>query len=205
MFITSDDITFGFDEWRRLRVSAPAEYRALAAWLYSDVQANLAAVDGFTEVLRNAERDGLVVNGNGCSVMFDGGRVMLSSRYGRWAPLSVPPELFWLVLKGLRDFLGGIQGDPGLVREDYPEVTRLAVLEEIGPGRRPVVVDHTYFPQDWPEEVASEAGTRAWQSDNALYDEETGCWSGFWRGLEIAGYYDPGSGTVLVYFPVLAP
>ncbi len=87
---------------------------------------------------------------------------------------------------------------------DYPAVSRQATLRET-PAGPAALVDHTYFPREWSEQDVRAAGEGAWNSPEALYDEQTGAWSGLWHGLELAGYFDPAAGTVQTYFPVLAP
>jgi hypothetical protein len=72
-------------------------------------------------------------------------------------------------------------------------------------GRPPILVDHTFFPPDWSPEAVRAAAEGAWQGEDACFDVRTGAWSGLWRGLELAGYFDPDTGSVLTYFPVLAP
>lgn len=206
MFTTSDDITFGFDEWHRLRIGMLASYRPLAAWLHTDVQSNLAAVDTYIELLRRAQQDGITVNGNGCYVTFERDHITVASRYGRWTPLAVPEGLFWQVLNGLRGFLAGIQGAPGLARPgDRHDVTRTATLRHPANGGPPQLVDHTHFPKEWTKDMIREAGKAAWQSEQARYDMETGAWSGLWQGMELAGYYDPDQRKIQTYFPIMAP
>jgi hypothetical protein len=206
VFTTADEITFGFDEWRRLTITMLPAYRPLAAWLHTDVQPNLAALDTFVGVLGQADRDGMVVNGNGCAVAFPAEHIMLTSLYDHWSPLSVPRALFWPALTGLRAFVAEVRGARGLARPlDYPLVSR-DVYRHVPPeGGPPVLVDHTYFPRHWSPELVREAGEGAWRSQEAWYDSETGAWSGLWRGLEVAGYFDPATGSPQTYFPVLAP
>jgi hypothetical protein len=206
MFIDDDGITFGFDQWRRLRMTMLPGYRPLAAWLYTDVQPNLFAFDSFLDLLVQAERNAGTVQGNGCWVEFRPADVVLVSLYDRWSPLAVPRELFWPVLAGLHDFLSRTAKAPDLARPpDYPVISRQANWRQPPDHGRPVLVDHTYFPREWSEQDVREAGEGAWRSAEALYDEHTGAWSGLWRGVELAGYYDPDTGRVQTYFPVLAP
>jgi hypothetical protein len=206
MFLDDDAITFGFDQWRRLRMSMLPGYRPLAAWLHTDVQPNLAALDRFVGLLGQAERNAGAIHGNGCLVEFRPGTVVLTSLYGRWAPLAVPRALFWQVLAGLHDFLATTANAPDLARlPGYPEVSRQVTERRPPDGGRPALVDHTYFPPGWSEQDVRAAGEGAWRSAEALYDEHTGVWSGMWRGMEVSGYYAPDTGEVQVYFPVLAP
>ncbi|AHH99142.1 hypothetical protein [Kutzneria albida] len=206
MFTTGDEITFSHDQWRRLRITMLPAYRPLAAWLHTDVQPNLAALDQFAEVLGQAATNRETVNGNGCWIEFRPNDVVIGSLYDRWEPLPVPTGLFWPVLSGLRGFLLGAAAEPGLTRPDgYPAVSRMTTRRPPPTGGRPVLVDRTYFPPEWSEQQVQQAAAGAWGSAEALYDEHTGTWSGLWCGGELAGYYDPATGTVQSYFPVLAP
>ncbi|GAA0616538.1 hypothetical protein GCM10010174_38130 [Kutzneria viridogrisea] len=206
MFDTGEEISFGYDQWHRLRITMVPDYRPLAAWLHTDVQPNLAALDQFSRVLRQAASNRETVNGNGCWIDFQPAGVLIGSLYDRWQPLPVPEALFWPVLSGLRAFLLNSAADPALARPDgYPAVGRMTTHRTPPTGGRPALVDRTHFPPDWSAQEVQEAATGAWHSAEARYDEQTGAWSGLWRDLELAGYYDPATGAVHTYFPVLAP
>lgn len=206
MFDTGDSVVFTFDECRRLRITVPEHYRPLAAWLHTDAQPNLPALDELVAVLQRCRAQEQTWLGNGCSIDFVNGSVLLESLYGRWPRAVVPESVFWPVIAGLRAFLADTAAEPGLARPaGYPAVTRRS-WEALAPGTRPpFVIDHTFFPGDWPLERVRAAGGGAWASPECLRDPETGTWSGMWEGLELAGYYDPASGEALTYFPVVSP
>jgi hypothetical protein len=206
MFGIGDSIEFTFDAHRRLRVSAPADHLPLAAWLTTDAQPHLYGLDHLVGLLQHCQREGRTLMGNGCSVDLVNNLVLVESLYGRWPRAVIPDSLFWPVLEGLHRFLVGAAQEPILARPtDYPEAFR-ATTEYQDPGApRPVVVDHTYFPLDWTVEEVVAAGEGAWQSPETVCDPHTGTWSGMWRNLELAGYYDPGTGEALTYFPVISP
>jgi hypothetical protein len=211
MFSTGEEIAFGFDEWRRLRITVLPDYRPLAAWLHTDVQPNLAVVDGLGRLLGQAEQSVVTVHGNGCRVRFRPADVVIDSQFGRWPPLAVPRSLFWPVLSGLRSFLADFLADAeSAANPAEPELPgarpfRRAEWRTPPDGGPPALVDHTYFPPDWSEADVRAAGQGAWRSAEALFDEPTGTWSGLWHDLELAGYYDPATGSPLTYFPVLPP
>lgn len=206
MFEIGEEVGFAFDEQRRLRISVPEAYLPLAAWLYTDAQPNLQALDGLGELLRQCRQVGRTLLGNGCSVTFVDELVVLESLYERWPRTAVPEKFFWMVLVSLRNFLMATSTAQELARpEEYPVVTRaLSELEPPGGGPK-VLVDHTYFPVEWSEREVREAGEGAWQSAECVLHAATGVWSGMWRGLELAGYYNPDTGEAQVYFPVLSP
>ncbi|KAA2258111.1 hypothetical protein F0L68_24355 [Solihabitans fulvus] len=210
MFGIDDRIVFTFDEWRRLRVTAPAPLLPLAAWLCTDAQPNVAALDAFVGQLQTAARAPdprlRMVQGNGGVVAFEPGGVRLDSLYDRWETLFLPADLFWPVLTGLRQFLVGTAREPGLGRPaGYPTIERAATWLELAGGAGAVLVNRTSFPREWSGNEVVEAGQGAWQSAELIADETTGAWSGLWRGMEIAGYYDTVSNQPLVYFPVISP
>ncbi|NKQ56901.1 EndoU domain-containing protein [Amycolatopsis sp. K13G38] len=206
LFGVADSVAMSFDEHRRLRIVAPEQYLPLAAWLYTDVQPNLAVLDELAAVLRRCRQEERKYVGNGCSLDFVNNLVLLESRYETWERVVVPQSVFWPVLSGFRQFLASTAHLPLLEREpDYPEALRIRTDEHADGAPRPAVLDHTYFPRDWSEREVSEAGAGAWQSPGCLRDEATGAWSGMWRGLELAGYFDLATGEPLTYFPVIAP
>jgi hypothetical protein len=206
MFEIGEQVGFAFDEQRRLRISVPEGYLPLAAWLHTDAQPNLQALDGLGELLRQCEQHGRTLLGNGCAIAFSGDLVMLESLYERWPRTAVPREFFWAVLSGLRNFLVATSGIPELARpQEYPAVTRALREVDRPDGGPKLLVDHTYFPPEWSDQEVREAGEGAWQSPECVLHEETGVWSGMWRGLELAGYYNPATGEPQVYFPVLSP
>ncbi|WP_231648706.1 EndoU domain-containing protein [Saccharothrix sp. NRRL B-16348] len=206
MFGIGDSIEFTFDGQRRLRVSVPADYLPLAAWLTTDAQPHLSGLDHLVGLIRHCQREGRTLVGNGCSVDLVNDVVLLESSYGRWPRAVIPESLFWPVLEGLHGFMAGAAREPTLARPaDYPEVFRATTEHQDSGAARPVVVDHTYFPLDWTNEDVMAAGEGAWQSPETIRDPHTGTWSGVWRNLELAGYYDPGTGEALTYFPVIAP
>ncbi|WP_039923736.1 hypothetical protein [Amycolatopsis decaplanina] len=204
MFGVGEAVIFTFDEDRRLRISVPEEHLPLAAWLHTDVQPNIAAIDGLAGVLKRAETEQRTWLGNGCSLDLINDLVLLESRYGRWPRQVVPQSFFWPVLEGLRSFLVTTAQEPALQRPPgYPDVRR-AVTEERDPGSgRVSYVDFTYFPPTWTKDDVIRAAEGAWQSPELVQDEKTGAWSGKWGELELAGYYDPATGEALTYFPVL--
>ncbi|MEV6905032.1 EndoU domain-containing protein [Amycolatopsis sp. NPDC051372] len=132
--------------------------------------------------------------------------VLLENRYETWPRHVVPQRAFWSVLRGFRAFLATTVHTPALARPaDYPVVLRMTTERQPGSGGKPVFINHTYFPADWTVDEVRQAGDGAWRSEEALRDEKTGAWSGVWRGLELAGYYNVGTGEVLTYFPVISP
>ncbi|NUT48464.1 MAG: hypothetical protein HOV94_14315 [Saccharothrix sp.] len=206
MFDIGDSIGFAFDEHRRLRVSAPADHLPLAAWLTTDAQPHLYGLDHLADLLQRCRHEDCRLVGNGCSIDFVNDVVLLESTYGRWPRAVIPESVFWPVLEGLHRFLVAAAPEPALARPaDYPEAFRAATGHQEPGTPRPIVVDHTYFPLDWTEEEVAESGEGAWQSREAIRDPHTGTWSGMWRNLELAGYYDPATGEALAYFPVISP
>ncbi|MFD0206046.1 MULTISPECIES: EndoU domain-containing protein [Saccharothrix] len=206
MFGIGDSIEFTFDEHRRLRVSVPADYLSLAAWLTTDAQPHLSGLDHLVGLLRHCQREGRTLVGNGCSVDLVNDVVLLESSYARWPRAVIPDSLFWAVLEGLHGFMAGAAREPTLARPaDYPEAFRATTEHQDSGAARPAVVDHTYFPLNWTVEEVMEAGEGAWQSRELIRDPHTGTWSGMWRNLELAGYYDPETGEALTYFPVISP
>jgi hypothetical protein len=203
-FIPGDELSLSFDEYRRLRVVAPPPMQPLAAWLYTDVQPNLSAVDQMWVALEHCRDEGVTFVGNGCLVDFVNDVVVLESRYGTWPRHVVPQQVFWSVLAGLRAFLAGTCGLPMLARPDnYPTVLR-GTVDHVEDDRK-YLVDHTYFPIEWSADQVRAAADGAWASPQLVRDEATGLWSGMWEGLELAGYYDRATGEALVYFPVISP
>jgi hypothetical protein len=204
MFGIGDAITFTFDEFRRLRISAPEAHLPLAAWLHTDVQPNISAIDQLTGLLRRAQAEQRTWLGNGCSLDLINDVVLLESLYDRWPRLVLPQSQFWPVLEGLRGFLVSTAQEPSLQRpEDYPEVSRDTTDHRNPNTGRLSYLDHTYFPRTWSTQDVIRAGEGAWQSPQLVRDERTGAWSGIWGNLELAGYYDPATGQALTYFPVL--
>ncbi|MGW4490110.1 EndoU domain-containing protein [Amycolatopsis sp. NPDC004368] len=205
-FELGETVSVGVDQHRRLRIMVPKEFLPLAAWLYTDAQPNISVLDQLGGALEDCRRRGMTMIGNGCTLDFLNDLVVLESRYGRWSRCVVPQSVFWPVLNGLRSFLIGTAKYSGLARPaDYP----LAAVRifEVHPddGAKPFVVNYTYFPPEWSEDEVRAAGNGAWQSETAVRDPETGVWSGMWRGLELAGYFDPKTGEVQTYFPVVGP
>ncbi|RKT84499.1 EndoU nuclease [Saccharopolyspora antimicrobica] len=206
MFGIGDSIHFTFDEHRRQRISVPEPFLPLAAWLHTDVQPNLAALDGLIEQLRHCRQIERRLLGNGCSIDFVNDVVLLESLYRTWQRCVIPQSLFWPVLDGLRNFLIGTAAEPGLARPaGLPEPTRMTTEVPARNNQSPHLVDHTYFPVSWSEQEVAQAGDGAWASPELIYDQATGAWSGMWRGMELAGYYDVATGEALTYFPVLSP
>jgi hypothetical protein len=203
-FTPGDQLSLSFDEHRRLRVMVPPPMLPLAAWLYTDVQPNLSALDQMWVALEHCRDTSVTFVGNGCLVDFVNDVVVLESRYDTWPRHVVPPEVFWSVLAGARAFLAGTSGVPMLARpDDYPVVGR-GFTEHDEDGRK-YLVDYTYFPAEWSADQVRAAGDGAWTSPQLVCDEATGLWSGMWEGLELAGYYDRATGEALVYFPVISP
>lgn len=203
-FALGEPLSLSFDEYRRLRVMTPPQMLPLAAWLYTDVQPNLAAVDRMLAALQRCRAEGLSLIGNGGLVDFLNEAVVLESRYGTWERHVVPQTAFWQVLNGVRAFLSGTANQPLLARPaDYPLALRgSSTYVEEG---RTYLVEYTYFPEGWSPEQVRAAGDGAWASPQLLRDEATGLWSGMWQGLELAGYYDTKTGEPLTYFPVISP
>ncbi|MEW2505381.1 EndoU domain-containing protein [Amycolatopsis sp. NPDC047767] len=197
LFGTGDSLTFAFDESRRLRISAPPGQLPLAAFLYTDAQADAATVGQLIGLLRRAQREAKTWLGNGTSVTFTGEDVGLESLYGTWPHTVVPQHVFFAALESLHRFLlasGATPAETGITR-------RASEYRNLKNGRF-TFVDHTYFPPDWTPEAVSAAGTAAWSSPDVLRDPATGAWSGTFADLEIAGYHNPATGEVLTYFPV---
>ncbi|RZQ61926.1 EndoU domain-containing protein [Amycolatopsis suaedae] len=204
MFGIGDEITFTYDEFRRLRISVPEELLPLAAFLHTDVQPNIAAMDDFAGFVRLAQAEQRTWLGNGCALDLVNDVVLLESLYDRWPRLTIPASLFWPVLEGLRGFLISSAQAPRLQRPaGYPAVTRATTEFNHPDSGRVSYVDHTYFPRTWTREDVIRAGEGAWQSPQLVTDEKTGAWSGMWGNLELAGYHDPATGQALTYFPVL--
>ncbi|AOS65116.1 EndoU domain-containing protein [Actinoalloteichus hymeniacidonis] len=206
MFETTDEsIRFDFDDSRRLRIAMVDGLLPIAAWLHTDVQANLAGLESFGTLLTTAKAGGHTINGNGCAVRFEHGEVVLESLYDRWEPLRFSEDLLVAILTGLRAFLRDSAADPRLARAaNFPEPTRMVTTHGRDDGST-VLIDHTYFPQAWSPMQVQVAADAAWASDDFLFDEVTGVWSGTHEGLEFAGYYDPKTGVPQMYFPVVAP
>lgn len=203
MLVVGDSITFAFDEFRRLRISAPQKYLPLAAFLRTDLQPDLAVLDQRVGLLRRAQREAKTWLGNGCSVDLVKDAVLLESLYGTWPPVEIPQASFWPVLERLRGFLVSTAGQP------RPPAGRFDLTRMVTEYRNPrtgrfCFVDHTYFPRDWTEQNVAYVGQQAWQSPQVIRDETTGTWSGLWRTLEVAGYYNVHTGEALSYFPVLS-
>ncbi|GAB3002785.1 EndoU domain-containing protein [Amycolatopsis acidiphila] len=206
MFDIGESVSLAFDEQRRLRVMVPQEYLPLAAWLYTDAQPNISVLDQLGAALQQCRGEERTLVGNGCLVDFVNDVVVLESRYGVWPRKVLPQSVFWPVLNGLRSFLVGTAGQPALARPaDYPLAVARVFEQQADDGRKPFLVNYTYFPPEWSDEEVREAGTGAWQSPTVVRDEATGVWSGMWRGLELAGYFQPRTGEVLTYFPVVSP
>ncbi|WP_031470495.1 EndoU domain-containing protein [Sciscionella sediminilitoris] len=201
MFDISEGIRFTLDEHPRLRLSVPVELRPLAAWLHTDAQANHGVLVEFGKGLRAAQLSGTQIIGNGWVIRPAPEGIELLPRYTGMDSFYVPDGVLWPVLEGIQGLLGGIDQQ---LRAEFPapahQVLRSVSREPDGSLR-----DHTYFPQALSERAVAEAGQQAWQSEETLIDESTGAWSGFWQGMEIAGYYDPASGQVQSYFPVMSP
>jgi hypothetical protein len=203
-FTAGEQLSLSFDEHRRLRVMAPEQMLPLVAWLYTDVQPNLAAVDQMLGTLQRCRAEGLTLIGNGALVDFLNEVVVLESRYDTWERHVVPQSVFWPVLTGVRAYLAGTAGQPLLARPpDYPLALR-GSNTHVEEGRT-YLVEYTYFPRKWSTEQVHAAGDGAWASPQLVRDEATGLWSGMWQGLELAGYYDKASGEPLTYFPVISP
>ncbi|MEV4604318.1 EndoU domain-containing protein [Amycolatopsis sp. NPDC049253] len=197
LFGTGDSLAFAFDESRRLRISAPADQLPLAAFLYTDAQADAHTVGQLVGLLRRAQREAKTWLGNGTSVVFTGDRVELESLYGTWPRAVFPQQVFFAALESLHRFLlssGASPAETGITR-------KASEYRNLKNGRFSFV-DHTYFPPDWTPEAVSAAGTAAWSSPDVLRDPATGAWSGTFADLEIAGYHNPETGEVLTYFPV---
>ncbi|WP_033292143.1 EndoU domain-containing protein [Amycolatopsis jejuensis] len=206
LFEAGDALSLSFDEHRRLRVKAPQESFALAAWLYADAQPNLAALDRLGQLLEQCRHEQATLVGNSCLIDFVNNVVVLESRYELWPRTVLPQTDFWTLLNGFRGYLAGTADQPRLARPaDYPIALRQVVRHVPENSSKQYLVDQTYFPPSWsPEEVAA-AGDGAWTSPQVVRDEQTGVWSGMWGALEIAGCYDADTGEVLTYFPVLSP
>ncbi|WIX83011.1 EndoU domain-containing protein [Amycolatopsis carbonis] len=205
-FDIGESVSLAFDDQRRLRIMVPRELLPVAAWLYTDAQPNIAVLDRLGATLQRCRSEERTLVGNGCQVDFVNNIVVLESRYGRWPRKIVPQSVFWPVLNGLRSFLVAAAADPALARPaDYPLAVPRIFEERPDGGQKPYFVDYTYFPPEWSGEEVRAAGNGAWQSPTAVRDLETGVWSGMWRGLELAGYFDPATGEVLTFFPVIAP
>jgi hypothetical protein len=203
-FTPGGTLSLSFDEYRRMRVMTPPQMLPLAAWLYTDVQPNLAAMDQMVATLRRCRAEGLTLAGNGALVDFVSDIVVLESRYDTWPRHVVPQSVFWQVLSGVRAFLAGTAQQPLLARPPgYPLVLR-STNEHVEDGRT-YLVDYTYFPREWSTEQVRAAGDGAWASPQLVRDETTGLWSGMWQGLELAGYYDRATGEPFTYFPVISP
>ena len=206
LFGLGTSIAMSFDVQRRLRIIAPENLISLAAWLYTDVQPNIAGLDELEKVLRRCWAEERTLVGNGCNVDFVNDLVLLENRFGTWARQVVPQHVFWSVFQGFRAFLVATAHAPVLVRPaGYPQALRMTMDQRLDDGGKRVLVNYTYFPADWPVDEVKQAGNGAWQSRDALRDNRTGAWSGTWRGLELAGYFDVGTGEVLTYFPIISP
>ncbi|WP_434533284.1 hypothetical protein [Amycolatopsis carbonis] len=105
LFGTGDSLTFAFDESRRLRISAPADQLPLAAFLYTDAQADAHTVGQLVGLLRRAQREAKTWLGNGTSVAFTAEGVVLESLYGTWPPTVVPQQVFFTAIEPLHRFL----------------------------------------------------------------------------------------------------
>lgn len=203
-FTLGEGLSLSFDEHRRLRVMAPQQMLPFAAWLYTDVQPNLAAVDQMLGTLQRCRAEGLTLIGNGALVDFVNEVVVLESRYDTWDRHVIPQSVFWPALTGVREFLAGTAGQPSLARPaGYPLALRSSSTH-IEEGRT-CLVEYTFFPSAWSVEQVHAAGDGAWASPQLVRDEMTGLWSGMWHGLELAGYYDKATGEPLTYFPVISP
>ncbi|WP_181776253.1 EndoU domain-containing protein [Amycolatopsis pittospori] len=201
-----ESIGLAFDDHRRLRIMAPEDLLPLAAWLYTDAQPNLSVLDQLGATLQRCRTEERTLVGNGCMIDFVNDVVVLESRYDRWPRKVLPQSVFWSVLNGLRSFLDATAGQPGLGRPDgYPLAPVRHFEDSAEDMRKPFFVSHTYFPTEWTADDVRAAGQGAWTSPTVLRDEKTGLWSGIWRDLELAGYFDPSTGEVLTYFPVIAP
>lgn len=205
-FDIGDSVSLVFDRHRRLRIMTPREYLPLAAWLYTDAQANSSVLDQLGAALERCRREDRTLIGNGCTIDFLNDVVVLESRYGRWPRKVLPQSVFWPVFNGLRSFLAASAGQPELARPaNYPLAVSRVFEEKPDDGSKSFLVNYTYFPPTWSEDEVRSAGNGAWQSPTAVRDAETGLWSGMWRGLELAGYFDPENGDVQTFFPVIAP
>ncbi|GAA3536827.1 hypothetical protein GCM10022222_20700 [Amycolatopsis ultiminotia] len=201
-----DDLSLSFDEHRRLRIRAPREYLPLAAWLYTDAQPNLAALDGLGQLLEQCRGAELTLIGNSCLVDFVNDLVLLESRYDLWPRAVLPQRDFWAALNGFRRYLVDNAGQPLLTRPaDYPEALRYTFGHTAEDSGKHYLVDQTYFPSSWSADEVRAAADGAWASPDVVLDEQTGVWSGMWRNLEIAGCYEPAEREVLTYFPVISP
>jgi hypothetical protein len=206
MFGTGTSIALSFDAQRRLRIIAPENHLPLAAWLHTDVQPNLASLNEFIAVLQRARQEERTLVGNGCTVDFVNDLVLLESRYETWPRQVVPQNVFWPVVQGLRAFLANTARAPFLQRPPgYPAALRMTSEHLVEGIPKPVFVNYTYFPREWSVEEVTQAGEGAWHSAELVADPATGTWSGMWRGVELAGYYDVTTGEVLTYFPVISP
>lgn len=206
MFEIGDSVAMSFDARRRLRIMTPEKYLPLAAWLHTDVQPNLAALDELVAVLQRCRQQERTLIGNGCTVDFVNDLVLLESRYDTWPRQVVPQDVFWPVLQGMRAFLVTTARFSALTRPaDYPPAVRTTTEHRIEDVRKPVFVNHTYFPPNWSIEEVREASTAAWGSPDLVADQTTGAWSGMWRGMEVAGYYDVSTGEAFAVFPVIGP
>lgn len=206
MFEIGESVSLAFDQRRRLRVMAPEEYLPLAAWLHTDAQPNSSALDQLVRVLQWCRQEEWTLVGNGCVLDFVRDVVVLESRFGTWPRTVVPQSAFWPVLDGMRAFLAGTATAPGLVRPaGYPDVRRVATERQRPDDGKRYLLDHTCFPVEWTPEQVREAGDGAWRSADLLRDPTTGTWSGMWRDLVLAGYFDRATGEVLTYFPVISP
>ncbi|WP_020495595.1 EndoU domain-containing protein [Sciscionella marina] len=201
MFEESETFRCTLDEHLRLRLSVPARLRPLAAWVHTDAQANQQILARLIPGLQAAQQSRTPILGNGWQVEPDEHGVILHSAYLDREPFGVPNTVLWTLLTGLQGLLA--ESDAAL-RAQRPEpaeiVPRLVNQDEQGALR-----DYTYFPPSWSAEMIKQAGQGAWQSPEVLRDWDTGVWSGFWQGREIAGYFHPDSGEVLTYFPVVSP
>lgn len=206
LFGVGTSIEMAFDARRRLRIIAPEHLIPLAAWLYTDVQPNIAGLDEFGKALQRCRAEESTLVGNGCNVDFVNDLVLVENRFGTWTRQVVPQHVFWSIFGSFRSFLVATAQAPVLRRPaGYPPALRLTAERPLDDGDKPVLVNHTYFPVDWSIAEVRQAGDGAWQSEEVLRDRLTGAWSGMWRGLELAGYYDVGTGEVLTYFPVVSP
>ncbi|MBB4686987.1 hypothetical protein [Amycolatopsis jiangsuensis] len=205
-FQVDDAVSLSFDEHRRLRIRAPREYLPLAAWLYADAQPNLAALDGLGQLLEQSRGEQLTLVGNSCLVDFVNDLVLLESRYDLWPRTVLPQQVFWTVVNGFRRYLADNAGQPLLTRPaGYPDAQRYTFRHTSDEDGKQYLVDQTYFPRSWSPEEVRAAADGAWASPELVLDEQTGVWSGMWRGLEIAGCYHSGEREVLTYFPVISP
>lgn len=205
-FDLGEAVSLAFDDQRRLRIMTPPEFLPLAAWLYTDAQPNISVLDQLGAALQRCRAEERTLVGNGCLLDFVNDVVVLESRYGRWPRKIVPQSVFWPVLNGLRSFLVATAGQPALARPaGYPLAVPRLFEQQADDGRKPFLVNYTYFPPDWSDDEVRAAGNGAWKSPTVVRDEVTGVWSGMWRDLELAGYFDPATGEVQTFFPVIAP